>query len=33
MLAAGSTVADIRRAVDQKYKAEYPTSTPTPHPH
>jgi Protein of unknown function with PCYCGC motif len=29
----GTSVADIRRAIDQKYKSEYPTSTPTPHPH
>lgn len=29
----GASVADIRRAIDQKYKSEYPTSTPTPHPH
>jgi Protein of unknown function with PCYCGC motif len=33
MHASGATVADIRRAIDLKYKAEYPTSTPTPHPH
>lgn len=33
MHAAGTPVADIRRAIDQKYKAEYPTSTPTPHLH
>jgi hypothetical protein len=33
MHASGATVADIRRAIDQKYKSEYPTSTPTPHPH
>jgi hypothetical protein len=33
MHAAGSPVADIRRAIDLKYRAEYPTSTPTPHPH
>jgi Protein of unknown function with PCYCGC motif len=33
MHAAGTPVADIRRAIDQKYKAEYPTSTPTPQPH
>jgi hypothetical protein len=33
MHASGAAVADIRRAIDQKYKAEYPTSTPTPHPH
>ena len=26
----GSTVAAIRAAVEQKYRAEYPTSTPTP---
>ena len=31
--ASGTPLADIRRAIDQKYKAEYPTSTPTPHPH
>lgn len=30
--ASGATVVDIRRAIDLKYKAEYPTSTPTPHP-
>ena len=30
---SGARVADIRRAIDQKYKADYPTSTPTPHPH
>jgi hypothetical protein len=30
---AGTPLADIRRAIDQKYKSEYPTSTPTPHPH
>jgi len=29
----GASVADIRRAIDQKYKSEYSTSTPTPHPH
>jgi hypothetical protein len=29
---AGSPIADIRRAIDQKYKADYPTSTPTPRP-
>jgi hypothetical protein len=29
---AGSPIAEIRRAIDEKYKAEYPTSTPTPHP-
>ena len=33
MHASGASVADIRRAIDQKYKADYPTSTPTPHPH
>jgi hypothetical protein len=33
MHASGAPVADIRRAIDLKYKAEYPTSTPTPHPH
>jgi uncharacterized protein with PCYCGC motif len=33
MHASGASVADIRRAIDEKYKAEYPTSTPTPHPH
>ncbi len=33
MHASGTAVADIRRAIDQKYKSEYPTSTPTPHPH
>lgn len=33
MHASGATVAEIRRAIDQKYKSEYPTSTPTPHPH
>jgi hypothetical protein len=27
----GVAVADIRRAIDQRYKSEYPTSTPTPH--
>jgi Protein of unknown function with PCYCGC motif len=31
--ASGTPVADIRRAIDQKYKSQYPTSTPTPHPH
>lgn len=30
---AGTPLVDIRRAIDQKYKAEFPTSTPTPHPH
>jgi Protein of unknown function with PCYCGC motif len=25
----GAPVADIRRAIDQKYRGEYPTSTPT----
>jgi hypothetical protein len=30
---AGSTVAAIRAAIDQKYRAEYPTSTPTPPVH
>jgi hypothetical protein len=30
---AGTPLADIRRAIDLKYKSEYPTSTPTPHPH
>jgi hypothetical protein len=29
--ADGSSVADIRRAVDAKYRSEYPTSTPTPY--
>jgi hypothetical protein len=33
MHASGAAVADIRRAIDQKYKSEFPTSTPTPHPH
>jgi hypothetical protein len=33
MHASGAAVADIRRAIDRKYKSEYPTSTPTPHPH
>jgi Protein of unknown function with PCYCGC motif len=33
MHSSGATVADIRRAIDQKYKSEFPTSTPTPHPH
>ncbi len=33
MHASGSPVADIRRAIDLKYRSEYPTSTPTPHPH
>lgn len=33
MHASGATVAEIRRAIDQKYRSEYPTSTPTPHPH
>lgn len=33
MHASGSAVADIRRAIDLKYRDEYPTSTPTPHPH
>jgi predicted small lipoprotein YifL len=32
MHADGSSVADIRRAVDTKYRSEFPTSTPTPHP-
>jgi hypothetical protein len=27
---AGTPVAEIRRAIDEKYKAEYPTSTATP---
>ena len=30
---SGASVADIRKAVDTKYRAEYPTSTPTPHLH
>jgi hypothetical protein len=30
MHAAGATVANIRDAIDRKYKSEYPTSTPTP---
>jgi hypothetical protein len=33
MHASGASVVDIRRAIDLKYKSEYPTSTPTPHPH
>ena len=33
MHGAGTPLADIRRAIDLKYKSEYPTSTPTPHPH
>lgn len=33
MHASGAAVADIRRAIDLKYKSEYPTSTPTPHLH
>jgi len=33
MHADGSSVPDIRRAIDTKYRSEYPTSTPTPHPH
>jgi hypothetical protein len=33
MHASGIPVADIRRAIDQRYKADFPTSTPTPHPH
>ena len=33
MHASGAAVADIRRAIDRRYKSEYPTSTPTPHPH
>ena len=32
MHADGSSVADIRRAIDTKYRSEYATSTPTPHP-
>jgi hypothetical protein len=28
--AAGTPVADIRAAIDRKYRAEFPTSTPTP---
>lgn len=30
--AAGVSVADIRNAIDRKYKSEYPTSTATPPP-
>jgi Protein of unknown function with PCYCGC motif len=33
MHASGAAIADIRRAIDLKYRSEYPTSTPTPHPH
>jgi hypothetical protein len=33
MHGAGSSLADIRQAIDVKYRAEYPTSTPTPLPH
>jgi hypothetical protein len=29
----GATVVDIRKAIDQKYRSEHATSTPTPHPH
>jgi Protein of unknown function with PCYCGC motif len=29
----GAAVADIRLAIEQKYRAEYPTSTPTPPVH
>jgi hypothetical protein len=33
MHADGASPATIRAAVDRKYKADFPTSTPTPHPH
>jgi hypothetical protein len=33
MLEAGTTVADIRAAIDRKYRTEFPTSTPTPPVH
>jgi len=33
MLTAGASVADIRAAVDRKYRTEFPTSTPTPPVH
>jgi hypothetical protein len=33
MFTAGSTVAQIRSAIDLKYRAEYPTSTSTPPVH
>jgi len=29
---AGTPLVEIRRAIDRKYKAEFPTSTPTPPP-
>jgi hypothetical protein len=29
---AGSPIADIRRAVEQKYAYRFPTMTPTPPP-
>jgi hypothetical protein len=32
MHASGASVADIRRAVERKYKASYPSMTPTPEP-
>jgi hypothetical protein len=33
MHAEGASPAAIRDAVDRKFKAEFPNSTPTPHPH
>jgi hypothetical protein len=30
---AGATVVEIRKAIDAKYRADHPTSTPTPMPH
>jgi hypothetical protein len=30
---SGATVADIRAAIDRKYRPDYPTSTPTPPVH
>jgi hypothetical protein len=32
MHASGVSVADIRGAIDRKYRSEFPTSTPTPMP-
>jgi hypothetical protein len=33
MYDSGVSLAQIRKAVDAKYRSEYPSSTPTPHPH
>jgi hypothetical protein len=30
---AGVPLAEVRAAIDRKYRSEYPTSTPTPMPH